>query len=369
MSDPTFQQIVDNMVASLKASNSQLTDFTATSVVYQILQAVSAQIDQVYYAKDQSDAQANVWSAAGPGLDAKGQDYSLPRKQATPAILQFQFIKNVVSTSPITIPAGTVITTIPQPSAAPVTYKTNADSFLPAGTATVNIKATAQTAGTVGNIAPNTPVLIGSALPGIDGVSLPNWTNATMGTDIETDDNYRSRLLDGLASKAQGTKAWYEGQATSVTGIVSAKVLPQNRGAGTVDIYIVGTGNTIPSTALINQVQDQIDANRVITDDAKVFPPTELSVSWTITVKVAAGTDLAAAATQIQAAIVDYINGLGIGAGDLGMIYGAQINAVALSVPGSLTVVPEATPLADISVAGTQLPTTDSSHITVNTTH
>ncbi|GIM47046.1 tail protein [Collibacillus ludicampi] len=364
---PTFQQILASMIQWLQNAGSKLTDFTPTSIVGQILSAIASVIDQIYYAIQNAQNQANISTASGAGLDAKGADVGVPRKQATPARWYFTFIKNQASSQQITIPQGTIITTIPGPNQPPITFATDTNTYLPVGTLSVTVSATCQTPGSIGNIAPNTPLLVGSAVPGIDGVQLQSLANGTYGTDTETDDAYRQRLLAALASKAQGTLTWYQQTALSVVGVQSVKVVPQGRGPGTVDIYIVGIGNTLPSPALIGQVQSTIDAGRIITDDAKVFSPTPYTINQTINIKVAQGYDLTQTANQVQQAITNYINGLGIGGGSLGALYQAQVNAVALSVPGVVNILQPATPQPDITFNPFQLP--QAGTVTVNASY
>lgn len=364
---PTFQQILQAMITYLQTAGSKLTDFTPTSILGQILSAIASVIDQIYFSIQQAQNQAYISTATGTGLDSKGKDLGVPRKQATPAVWYFTFIKNQASSQQISIPQGTAITTIPAPGQSPITFKTNAASYLPAGTLNVVVAATCQTTGSIGNLAPNTPLLIGSATPGIDGVQLQNLNNGTYGTDIETDTAYRARLLAALASKAQGTVTWYQQTALSVVGVSAVKVVPQGRGAGTVDIYIVGTNNALPSASLITSVQAVIDAGRVITDDAKVFAPTAYTANETLTIKVAAGYDLTQTSMLVQTAITNYINGLGIGGGTLGALYQSQVNAVALSISGVVNILIPATPQPDITFSAFQLP--QAGTVTINSSY
>jgi uncharacterized phage protein gp47/JayE len=359
-----FSQILQAMVTSLQNAKSKLTDFTQTSVIYQILSAVASIVDQIYYSITNAQNQAYVKTASGSGLDAKGADLKVPRKQPTNSQWIFTFTKNTVSTQQINIPAGTLITTIPQQGQSPITFATGIASYLPAGSTNVNIPATCSQAGSIGNISTQIPLLVGSPVTGIDGVQLNSLTGGIYGTDTEGDEPYRSRLLNALASKAQGTVAWYQSTATSVTGVQSATVYPLNRGGGTVDIYIVGTNNSIPSSTLIGQVQAAIDAGRIITDDAKVFGPTLYTVNETITIKVDPNYDVAATGTAVQTAITNFINNLSIGGGTVGALYQSKVLAVALGVAGVLNAT---TTNTDITFTTFQLP--QAGTITVNASH
>lgn len=337
---PTFRQILASMTSYLQGLGSKLTDFTPTSVLYQILASIASVIDQIYFSIDNATKQAYIHSSTGEGLDAKGQDLGIARKQPTQAVWVFTFTKKQGSAQQIPIPKGTVITTLPRPGLAPITFKVDADSFLPTGTLQVDVKATCQTPGSIGNLAPQTPLLIGSATPGIDGVVLlqENMNIGTPGIDLEEDQPYRERLIAGLASKAQGTKTWYEQTVLSVEGVQTVKVVPQGRGAGTVDVYIVGSNNTTPSPDLLGKVQRAVDAGRIITDDAKILPPLTRTIDVNITIKPDAEANLEFYRGQVQEAIRKYVNKLGIGGGVIGALYLNQLIRIALEVEGVVDV-------------------------------
>lgn len=354
------------MITYLQNLGSKITDFTSTSVVYQIFCAIASVIDQLSFSITTAQNQATVTTATGSGLDNKGADLGVPRKQATAAVWNFTFHKNVSSANTYTIPAGTVITTISAAGQSPITFATNTTVTLAAGTLLVQVLATCQQVGSTGNIAAATQLLIGSGVPGIDGVSLDSLTGGTYGADVESDDDYRARLLAAPASKAQGTIAWYLSTAESVTGVQSATVNPDGRGAGTVDVYIVGTGNAIPSSSLISSVQATIDAGRIITDDAKVFAPTATTITETITVKVASTYTPSNVATAVQTALVNYINNLGIGGGSAGVLYQSQLIAQALAVPGVLNAITAAT---DVTFTTFQLPQASNASITISASY
>jgi uncharacterized phage protein gp47/JayE len=332
----SFSDILASMVTYLQNVGSKLSDFTPTSVLGQILSAIASVIDEIYYAISNAQQQAYVQTATDAGLDAKGADVGVLRKQATSAQWYFTFNRNTVSGQQILIPAGTIITTVPSPDQDPITFATDVDSYIGIGTLTVSVSANCQTAGSIGNIAVNTLLLIGSAVPGIDGVQLQSLTNGTYGADTELDDPYRSRILVALASKAQGTVAWYQQTALSVTGVQSAKIVPQGRGTGTVDIYVVGIGNTVPSQTVINNAQAAIDTGRIITDDAKVFAPTLFVVNRTLSVHVDPTYNATTIVGLVQSAVTSYINGITIGGGTVGVLYESQIIKTALAVAGVL---------------------------------
>jgi uncharacterized phage protein gp47/JayE len=357
---PTFRDILSSMISYLQTMGSKLTDFTSTSVIFQIFSSVASVIDQIYYTIQDAQKQAYITTASEDGLDAKGADLGVTRKAAAPAQWQFTFTKKQPSQQQIAIPEGTIITTIPQPGQTPIAFavdKSDPPLYMPVGSVQVTVTATCKQPGIIGNIAPNTPLLIGSATPGIDGVITPSDKMVgTFGIDRETDDAYRVRLLAALSSKAQGTVMWYQQTALSVQGVTFAKVAPQDAGTGTVFIYIVGANNTVGDPKLLNAVQAVIDAGRIITDNAKVVYPDVYKVDLNLKIQVDKHYDPQDTSSRVTTAVTDYINSLGIGGGALGAVYQSQVAAIALEVLGVVNIVPQNPPVADIVFLPNLLP-------------
>jgi len=328
----------------------KVTDFTPGSVIYMILAAVAVAVDTNAYAIYLARQAANISTAVGEDLDAKANDYGILRKPAVASSNPFTFTRITPSTGPTPIAVGSLITTIPDTNGIVASFTTDASASLPAGQTSVTVNATCQTAGASGNLAANTNLLIGSAIPGIDGVSIT--TNITDGVDIESDDLLRTRTLAAFASLARGTAAWYQQTALGVAGIQSATVVPQNRGPGTVDIFIVGPNNTIPSADLQALTQAALDAGRPCTDDAKEQTPTLVEINATIHV-LAPGQDPALVYPAVQTAVNAYINSLGVGAGEIGWVYASQLTAAALTISG---VVDATTTYASTQITIYQLP-------------
>ncbi|EPZ47624.1 hypothetical protein N007_05040 [Alicyclobacillus acidoterrestris ATCC 49025] len=348
--------MVSFIQSGLASIGKKITDYSSSSVIGVILAAIASVVDELTTAISVAQQQAYLATATGTNLDNKANDFGITRKQATYAQWTFVATKEVPSQSIITIPAGSLITTQPDSSGTGITYTVDTDTQLPIGSTKVNIPVTCTVAGTQGNIAVGTQLLWASAVPGIDGVEFDDSSNGTPAIDTETDDALRARALAAFKGLSISTTNWYTSTAESVTGVSSALVVPQGRGPGTVDIYIVGDGNTVPSDTIIANTQTVIDAGRVITDDAKVFAPSPVSVDVTMTIKATAGYDPDETAVQVQTAIENYISGLGIGGGINGTLYVSQLQAVALGVTGVANAAAPTVPSSDITFTQSQLP-------------
>ena len=335
------------------------TDFTPGSIVYTLLSAVSVAADVLNMRIFMARLAAYISTAVGTDLDNKVADFGLTRNAATPATGTFTFTRNTAATVAIDIPAGSLISTLPTATVNAVTYATNADATMAIGTTTVLVAATEQTTGSSGNIASGTQLMIASAVPGIDTVTLS--TSITDGADTETDAALRARGLAAFQALAHGTVASYKEIVMSVAGVSGAVVVPQDRGPGTVDIYIMGPNNSIPSTNVQAEAQIAINAAKVATDDVEVLLPSTTTVTATLSVHIAPGYDPASTETAVQTAVGTYINGLGVGGGTGQYIYASQLVAAALSVSGVLNAT---TTFTDTAVLPEQMPVAGT--VTVN---
>lgn len=364
-----FSDVLNTMITSIQSGlstiNKKINDYTSSSIIGVILAAIASVIDELNSAISTAKDQAYLTTATDTDLDNKANDYGITRKAATFAKWTFVATKQSTSTSQITIPAGSLITTVPSPNQDAITFTIDSDKVLPVGSMNVNIPVTCETAGAIGNIATGVQLLWGSSVPGIDGVEFDDPTSGISGVDEETDDELRARALNAFKGLATSTSSWYQSTAESITGVESAKVVPQGRGVGTVDIYIVGQNDTIPDDTLISSVQTAIDAGRIITDDAKVFAPSAYTLDVTMDVYSTSGYDPTTTAASVQTAIMNYINSLGIGGEEAnGTIYLSKLQAIALGVTGISNAPAPTAPTSDITFTSDQLP--QAGTITIN---
>ena len=282
----------------------------------------------------QAQQAAYLTTATGADLDNKAADYGVARLQAVAATSNaFAFTKNVAATTNITIPGGASILTPPSFGATQVEYQTTQDLTLAVGQTSVAATAVCLTSGSVGNLAANTQMVLGSSVPGIDGVTLT--ANITSGVDEETDDALRARALEAIQSLAIGTRSWYVAQAKSVSGVSSASVQGGYGGLNGVAVYVVGPANVPCPSTVMTQVQAMLSASAPLTDNPQVLAPTVLAVTPSLSITLLAGVDEATAVANVQAAVQAYVNGIGLGAPNTaGYIYPSAIVTTALAQAG-----------------------------------
>lgn len=292
----------------------KITDFSVGSTAYMILNAVAVGQDQVNLQQFNNEQQASVDTATDSSLDAIAANWGVTRKAAVAASGPFTFARATASSTDWPIPQGTLITTFPDVNGNIVAFTTDADATLTAGTTTIQVSATCSNPGpgSGGNLTSTTPLIIGSALPGIDSVTLT--TDITNGLDTETDDALRARVLEAMQNPpGAGSPSDYQEWAMSVTGVASATPLPRNRGPGTVDVIITGTATVVPDATLIAAVQAVMDKNAPADADVLVLGPTIVTVDSAVQVTLATGYTLAAVTPDVQTAVANYVNSVAAG--------------------------------------------------------
>lgn len=274
----------------------------------------------------------------------------------------------------------------PLPAGTPVrrqdgtAYVTTADGTVAGGAVTVPITATVAAA--AGNADAGTPMALGAAVDGIsaDGVAA---TALTGGADIETEDAFRSRMLERYQVTPEGGAATdYVAWAKTVPGVTRAWVRPLVTGPGTVAIYTmwdlaeaahggfpqgsdgVASTETRDTAATGDQllVADAIMPLRPVTALVYSMAPTPAPINVTIA-------DLAGSTTAIQAAIRAALQDMFLRRGAPGAttwppaspgdtngeIWPSDISVAIASVPG-VTRFTLAAPSASITAAAGALP-------------
>lgn len=191
-----------------------------------------------------------------------------------------QAIGNVTltGTNGTLIPAGTELQ-----RADGTLYTTNADATIAAGTATAAV--TAAEGGVAGNAAQNTTLSFVTPISGADSNATVAVGGLTAGTDQETDEALRVRLLDRIQQPPQGGAANdYITWAKEVAGVTRAWCYPSELGPGTVSVRFVrdDDASIIPDAGEVAAVQTYIDARRPVTADVTVVAPVAVVLNFTI---------------------------------------------------------------------------------------
>lgn len=215
--------------------------------------------------------------------------YGVDRRLAQASEGVFRF----TGTNTTNIPSGTLVV-----RSDGVVYETTASGTITLGQA--DIAAVAQVAGAGGNLALSSSLALGAAITGVDSA-----VTAQTGWDTGTDDESKSSLLDRLLQRIRSTPqggavADYDRWSRAVAGVFRVQVVPEARGAGTVDVYFLheeGTGIGIPTVGQIGDVQDYLDEVRPVTADVEAKAPSTTTQAYTFASLVPDTADTRAAVT------------------------------------------------------------------------
>jgi uncharacterized phage protein gp47/JayE len=304
--DEITQTIVTNLIGPGKTINDLANQWVIKHLIIGLREAIYIFVVILKMIYDQ----LTVTGAKGEKLEELGYEYGVDKKKATKAIHKVTLNKSSPVLANTPVPDLFLVTTTPNGNEPPVQFKVIAgqNAFIPAGQTSVEVQVECTQAGIIGNVPDGTINLVAQA--GFDSVT--NSQLVTAGTEDEDEEIYRGRILERKRNPVRGgTASDYKIWAESVEGVVTALVLPRNRGNGTVDIVITGV-NGIPDQSLINTCQSYIDTLTpadIADGGVKVLAPTPVSIDVTIANCLwATGVDLASGTSIVQEAISNYIN-------------------------------------------------------------
>jgi uncharacterized phage protein gp47/JayE len=186
-------------------------------------------------------------------------------------------------------------------------YLTTREGVIPLGETVVDIPAEAERAGEAWNVAAGRILYL--AVPPAGVISCGNPEAFTGGGDQEDDESLRTRVMATYRRLANGANtAFYEQAAASCEGVAAVKVLPRNRGVGTVDVVVSARGG-MPGQVLLDEVQAHLSAIREIAVDVQVIPPTAAEVALSIAVTPEEGVSFNEVAAKVTAAVEGWFTG------------------------------------------------------------
>ncbi|KKX52558.1 MULTISPECIES: baseplate J/gp47 family protein [Brevibacillus] len=307
---PSKEQLTQIIVEKILGPNKTIDDLPNQWVMKHLVLGLREALYMLVVLLKTVYEQLTAVTATGEKLDELGDEYGVLRKSATKAIYSVSLGKSSPVPADLPVPDYFLVTTTPIGNDPPVQFRVmpGQNKKIPAGKNTVSgVLVECTTVGENGNVPSGAINLVAQA--GFDFVSESVVIQA--GTNIEDDDSYRKRILDrkknpGRGGTADDYKAWAE----SVTGVVSALVIPLNRGNGTVDIVITGV-NGIPEQALIETCQAFIDTKTpagLAQGGVRVMAPSPVIVNVDLQGCVwAPGYSIETGTSIITRAVTDYI--------------------------------------------------------------
>jgi uncharacterized phage protein gp47/JayE len=197
------------------------------------------------------DRHAQIWLVNSDG--------STGRKLATPAVGQASFSAGTVN---VFVPSGTQLSYL----GTTVDYVTTMDVSPPLGVPT-DAPIIALQGGSIGNLDPGTLLSLPNTVSGISSVAV---TSLSGGTDDETDDELRARVLERIREPPMGGDADdYVQWALSYPGVTRAWCYPLEMGIGTVTVRFLmddlrADNNGWPTGDDIQAVTDYLNTVRPV---------------------------------------------------------------------------------------------------------
>ncbi len=261
------------------------------AVAQELAQVIAMQIDPII-------DRVSVDTAEGEFLDKKALDFGEVRLDAQQAsgYLQFTGIENTY------IPAAT------QTESEDTTYMTTDDGTIDSS-GTCVIPAVCVQSGIIGNTPAHT---INKLVYVINGVyAVDNPAAFAGGTDEETDEAFRSRILQKIQQPiSSGNEAHYVYWAQQVPGVAAARCKGCWNGPGTVKVVLLGNDVTIPDDDIIQSTADYIAQNRPVGANVTVAAAVPLEINITAAVILAAGYAVETVKNNIQNNIVSYFKSI-----------------------------------------------------------
>lgn len=351
---PLFQETTASIRARIDAdanagidpTDPAFLDTTQGGIYYDITQPVVLELERLW------DAVATEYPAAafpgfawGPYLDQWGVTLNLPRKDAVKATGVVTF-----TGSPGTlIGTGTQVGTVQtDPDVSPPSFVTTESGTIPGG-GSIDLDVEAAVGGSLGNVAPGTITILISPVTPSGGVSaITNADSTSGGAEVETDDDYRTRILLQLSQPAgAGNVTDYERWALAYPGVGHVAVTPIWAGPGTVHVIITDANSQPVAGAVVTGLQNELDpiagegeGLAPIGATVTVDTPTLVTVNLSATVvhepgySLDGGSGTVATRADIEAAIEDYFKTLS--AGD--DVYIRHVEARFFAVTGVLDV-------------------------------
>jgi len=176
--------------------------------------------------------------------------WKLTRKSATASQAVVTFYKRSAPLSPITIPAGTIVTTNTGEAITPLSFVSDSDVILDntkwnqsTGRYEVSVVMTCSSVGVSTNIASET--IVNTSLTTVDGCI--NKSASYGGTDQETNEHLANRIITASQGRVLGTIAGYQTLISTISGITDTAIVTADEDGATrstygneVDIVIVG---------------------------------------------------------------------------------------------------------------------------------
>ena len=244
-------------------------------------------------------------TASGEQLELHAQQRGLTRRKGNKSTGQIIFMLDTPLEYEVTVPKGTICTT----SDGALNFVTTADASIMRGGNFVMAEAEAENSGTQYNVAPKAITTIVTYFS--VGISIHNASAFSGGTDDETDEELRKRIMHSMQNISNGVNGeYYISLAKSVEGIQSATVLADN--VYTLVVTLGGRG-CIPDDDAHKTARSLLNENKAIGISVSVLKAQAVDVSVSVSVTVKSGYTFDSVKAEVENNITEYFKNLSVG--------------------------------------------------------
>lgn len=234
---PTYEEILQRCLDRIPNT----IDKRQGSIIYDALAPCCVELAQMYIELSGIYDQVFIDTAVGEALDKLVEQNGVKRKDATYALRKGEFNMVVPVDNRFSDGENTYI-------------------VIENIVGTNNSILRCEQAGVVGNgyYGSLTPI---TYLQGLTKAELTDIID--MGDDVESDEDLRVRYMESVtAPQFGGNVSDYQNKVKSLTGVGGCKVIPIWNGGGTVKLIITNSQGGVPTSSLVNDVQEAVDPNQ-----------------------------------------------------------------------------------------------------------
>lgn len=291
----TYEEILARMLARVPDTM----DKREGSLIYDALAPAAVELRQMYASLEANASEGFADTATRPYLIKRAAERGLKPRPATKAIVK------VKATPALDIPIGARFSL--DEINYSMTEKIDGQHY----------KLECDAPGSIGNLSSGDLVPIEY----IEGLTKMEIIQLLIPADDEEETEiFRKRYFDSFQSQAfSGNIADYKARVDSLPGVGGVKVYPAKNGAGTVGLVIVNSDYDVPSTSLIEQVQNEVDPPESAGKGTGLAPighvvtvsgVTAAPVNIATTITYASGWNFSEAKALIESAIDGYFKEL-----------------------------------------------------------
>lgn len=325
----TFGQLVQGQAAAIQARASGLVDVTIGSICRAIIESTASVALWLQSNIMALLATTRLSTSSGVDVDSWIADWGAAPQPGDPTL--FARLAAVAASGNVTFSRFSATGTALVPFGSTVSSSDGSQSYtvqtdssvagynlalggyqLIANQSTITVPVLAETAGAAGNAVIGGIDTITAAIPGIDTVT--NAAAFTNGADAETDEQVRVRFRQYIQALRRGTVAAVKFVVENLQHGVTAVVVENQEQSGAAHVgffyVIVDDGTGSPPASLLTSASQALQDVHAAGIEYAVYAPVVVTCNVAMTCTFAAGADTTLAATAVQDAVKNYLNGL-----------------------------------------------------------